>query len=363
VDELPTPALVVDLDRVERNLAAWQEACSAAGVALRPHVKTHKTLELARLQRARGAAGIACAKVSEAEVFVAAGFDDVAIAYPVVAAEACARAAALAAGGATISVNVDGELGVRRLGEAARSHGTRLGVWLDVDTGLGRTGIPADDGPALIGLARLVAAEPGLRLLGVTTYRNAKRPGADALAATAADEAALLALAADALVAGGIEVGGVAAGSTPTGRAVAAAPAVTEVRAGTYVFNDLMQLALGSAREDDVALTVHTTVVSRRGARTTVDAGAKTFGGDSRAPAVPGGEPVLARAADRDASVTAMYEEHGVVAGDDLPGVGERVRWIPAHVCTCVNLSDVLHVARGGVVVDAWPVAARGRRT
>ena len=136
-DQLQTPCLVVDLDRLERNLRSWQDAVAAHGVRFRPHIKTHKTLEIARMQLAAGAAGITTAKVSEAELYVDAGFDDVVVAYPVVAEQACARLARLAAQ-ARIGVNVENHEAAQRLSSAAVAEGAELGVFVDLDTGLGR---------------------------------------------------------------------------------------------------------------------------------------------------------------------------------------------------------------------------------
>ena len=143
-DELQTPCLVVDLDRLERNLRSWQDAVAAHGVRFRPHIKTHKTLEVARMQLAAGAAGITTAKVSEAELYVDAGFDDVVVAYPVVAEQACARLARLAAR-ARIGVNVENHVAAERLSSAAVAAEAELGVFIDLDTGLGRCGVPAGD--------------------------------------------------------------------------------------------------------------------------------------------------------------------------------------------------------------------------
>jgi D-serine deaminase-like pyridoxal phosphate-dependent protein len=356
LDELPTPALIVDLDVVERNVRRWQAQATAHGARFRPHAKTHKTIELGRMQVAAGACGITVAKVSEAEVYVAAGFDDVVVAYPVVAPDAAQRLAALAAR-ARIGVNVENPLAAEVLSRAAVAAGAEVDVHLDLDTGLGRCGVPVEDVPGVRALAEAVDALPGLRLRGVTTYRGASYPGA-ADRATAGREEAELAVS----VARTLGLSEVAAGSTPSGRAVAAAPGVTEVRAGTYVFNDLMQLRWGSADPADCALTILTTVVSaQRDGRVTVDGGSKTFSGDA---AMRDGErPVYARSVDGSIAVDGLTEEHGVAAAERAVQVGERIPFIPAHVCTTVNLSDQLVGLRGGRVEAIWPVAARGRRT
>ncbi len=353
---------MVDLDRLERNLSAWQRAMSTRGVHLRPHVKTHKTLEIGRMQLAAGAVGITVAKVAEAEVFVAGGFEDVVIAYPVVGPEKWTRIAALARR-ARITVNVESAAAARGLSGAIAAGGVEVGVQLDVDSGLGRSGVPYGEPDELLALARLVAGLPGLRLEGLTTYRSLGFPGAAEMTPDLAgsEEGERLVGLARRLEDAGIDLPVVAAGSTPTGRAVAGVPGITEVRAGTYVFNDLMQASVGAANRDDLALTVLATVVSARPGRVTVDAGSKTFSGDVVLSDDAG--RVIARAADRDVTIVWMNEEHGVGRTGETVTVGERLRLHPAHVCTCVNLSDELFGVRGGTVETVWPVAARGRRT
>src|SRR3954452_11839585 len=355
-DELQTPCLVVDLGRLERNLRSWQEAVTAHGVRFRPHIKTHKTIEIARMQRAAGAAGITTAKVSEAELYVDAGFDDVVVAYPVVAEQACARLARIAAR-ARIGGNVENHAAARRLSSAAVSGGAELGVFVDLDTGLGRCGVPAGDPTLVDALADSVRGLPGLRLLGITSYRGISYPGGDGDAAVSGrEEGEAVAAAARRL---GLD--DAAAGSTPTGRAVAAVPGVTEVRAGTYVFNDLMQLGNGSSRPQDVALSILTTVVSsNREGRVTVDGGSKTFSGDV---VLDDGGRMVARSVDGSIVLDGLTEEHGVGRTQRPVAVGERIAFHPAHVCTTVNLSDELFAMRDGRVEAVWPVAARGHRT
>jgi D-serine deaminase-like pyridoxal phosphate-dependent protein len=352
VDELPTPVLVVDLDRLERNIVSWQAAISSHGRAFRPHVKTHKTLEIAQMQLDAGAAGITVAKVAEAEVFVDGGVTDVVVAYPVVGEDACKRLAEVA-GRARLGVNVESATGAERLSAAAAAAGTELDVYVDVDTGLGRCGVPPEPG-AVAAMAETVRWLPGLRLRGVTGYRGylGDDPGS-----AGAEEAALLVA-----LSGAAGVGEVATGSTPTGRAAAAVDGVTEVRAGTYVFNDLMQRRFGAATGDDVALSILTTVVSvGPEGRVTVDGGSKTFSGDATVPREDGA--IVAESDDGAIRLTRLTEEHGVGRTSRPLAVGDRVAFHPAHVCTTVNLSDRLVAARQGVVEATWTVAARGRRT
>jgi D-serine deaminase-like pyridoxal phosphate-dependent protein len=360
VGALDTPALLVDLDRLERNIARWQDAADAAGVRLRPHIKTHKSLELAALQRDAGAHGIAVAKVGEAEVFARGGFDDIAIAYPVVGDTKCRRVAELATI-ARITVNVDSAVAAEALSAAAAAAGATVHVQIDLDSGFGRCGVPMDDEAAIEALARRIAGLPGLELDGVTTHRGLFFAGADRMTAAEAgrEEGEIVAAAARRL---GLEQA--TAGGSLSGMGVMAAAGVTEVRAGTYVFNDLMQVALGAVGKDDLALTVLATVVSVTGPDTaTIDCGSKTFAGDT---GVVGGAGLalrgLAECVERDAVVERMTEEHGLVRSFDGPlAVGDRLSFVPVHACTCVNLSERLNAVRGGEVVDVWPVDARGR--
>ena len=346
--ELETPALVVDLDRMERNVARWQRLADDAGVAFRPHVKTHKVPAIAQQQLATGARGIVCAKVSEAEIFVDAGCDDVVVAYPVFGDDKWRRLAALA-GRSRIGVNVDSDDGVEGIARAARASGATVEAYVDIDVGMHRGGVAFDDVDEAARLVALVERTEGVDLAGVTAYSS---PGGR-------EGAALLVEVAEALRARGFSVREVATGNSPTGAAVAVEPGVTELRAGTYVFCDLMQVESGAASWDDLALTALCTVVStRRPGGVTVDGGSKTFSGDNQ---VSG---AYARALDRDVTVERLSEEHGhaAVGSGDHVELGERIRFVPAHVCTAVNLSDELYGVRDGGVEVVWPVAARGKR-
>ena len=365
VSTLDTPALLIDADRLERNIARWQQATDGAGVKLRPHIKTHKSVALAALQRDAGAHGIAVAKVGEAEVFADAGFDDIAIAYPVVGPTKWRRIADLARR-AAITVNVDSAAAVEGISAAATDAETTVNLQIDLDSGFGRCGIPAGDSETIVALARLIEDLPGIALDGVTTHRGLFFPGAAEMSREAAgrDEGEIVVAAAQMLRAAGVAVREVTAGGSLSGAGVATVAGVTEVRAGTYVFNDLMQIALGAATRDDCALTVLATVVSITGPDTaTIDGGSKTFAGDS---GVVGGNGLqlrgLAECVERDVVVERMTEEHGLVRSFDGPlTIGERLTFIPVHACTCVNLAERLHVVRNDQILHSWAIDARGR--
>jgi D-serine deaminase-like pyridoxal phosphate-dependent protein len=365
VEDVPTPALLVDLDRLERNIGAWQAVADRNCVRLRPHVKTHKVPAIAHMQLAAGACGIASAKPSEAEVFAAAGCDDIVIAYPTVGQDKWARLARLARD-VRLTANVDSDLQARGLSAAAVAAGSTIRVQIEIDTGLHRVGLDPGEHAALLAFARLLESLPGLELDGVTTHRGkfGERLAAMTNAEAGRDEGGTLVGVAERLRADGVAIRNVTAGGTITGRGVAEVAGITEVRAGTYVFADAMQVALGSAEPDDVALSILVSVIStRRAGWTTVDAGTKTFSGDRAGAPAPAGDVEIARAVGMDAAVMRATEEHGMVRLGEGAAVevGQKLRFTPYHVCTAVNLARELVGVRAGVVETVWPVEGRAR--
>lgn len=356
---LDTPCVVVDEDVATANLVAMQELARAHGVALRPHVKTHKTRELAARQLAVGACGITCAKLGEAEAMVSAGIRDVFVAYPTVGPLKAPRLLALLER-ARVVVGVDGVEGARRLGEAVAAAGHALEVSLEVDTGHHRSGVAAGEAAARLGgeIARL----PGIRLTGVFTHEghagDAAEPDAVRDAARAAGAA--LVETAERLRGDGVPIATVSVGSTPAAPHTASVAGVTEMRPGTYVFNDTAGFRLGipPAR---CAARVLATVVSRPGPEAAIlDAGSKALSLETGR-THPGHGYVVGHP---DVVVHRLSEEHGWVrlpAGEPGFEVGDRVEIVPNHVCPVVNLTDELVVVRDGRVTAIWPVAARGR--
>jgi len=365
IDDLDTPVTLIDLDRLERNIRDWQAAMTTSGVAFRAHVKTHKIPEIARMQIAAGAAGIVCAKVSEAEPFAAAGIEDICIAFPIFGDTKWRRAAALAKRTRRLIVNCDSQEAARGLSAAVAAAGSTIHVQIDVDTGLHRGGVSCADTAAVERLARAIASLPGLVFSGITTYRSSSFPGAGSAQDAGREEGSILVDLAGRLRAAGIAVNDVSAGSTPTGRSVAQVAGITEVRAGNYVFNDLMQLGNGIAGEDRLSLSVLCTVTSHNDAdRLTIDGGTKTFSGDAGGAgtgrATP---PAIAQAVDRRIFVERLNEEHGMARTEEKVRLGEKIRFYPYHACTCANLNDEIVGFRGGKVEVVWKVAARGLRT
>jgi D-serine deaminase-like pyridoxal phosphate-dependent protein len=368
LESLETPAVLIELDRLEANIHRWQAHMDACGVKLRPHIKTHKVPAIAELQRALGARGIAVAKVAEAEIFAAAGFDDIVIAFPVYGQTKWSRIAALAAGGVKMTINVESVSALEGLSDAALENATTISVQLDIDSGMGRGGLRPDADDAIESLARAALALPGISFEGLTTHRGMFFPGAEAMTREEAgrEEGEIVVGVAERLRRRGIPVREVTAGGTITGFSVARVPGITEVRAGTYVFNDLMQVGFGSAEPSDIAISVIATVVSTDGlTRATIDAGSKTFSGDQGPVSSNGGAPgEVARAVDRMVGVDRITEEHGMLSTTEDPlALGDRLTFYPMHACTCVNLSDELYGIRDGRVECVWPVLARGKRT
>jgi D-serine deaminase-like pyridoxal phosphate-dependent protein len=357
VADLPTPAVLVDLDVLERNVARMQERARQAGVKLRPHAKTHKSPEVGRMQLAAGARGLTLAKTSEAEVFADLGFDDIFLGYPIVGADKARRLLALA-DRIRIAAGVDSVEGAQSLGGVFHAAGRRLPVLLKIDCGFHRVGVAPEKAVAL---ALRLAELPGLELAGVFTHAGQGYGGRtpEEVASIGREEGRLVGETAEALRAAGLPVGEVSLGSTPTVGAAMAGRGVTECRPGTYVYNDRSQVALGSCLPEDCAMTVLATVVSAPASdRAVVDSGSKTLSTDPMRP-TPDGYGIVV---GRQTRVARVSEEHGVLAV--APGesfrVGERVRILPNHACAVSNLHDRLSAVRGERVEGRITVAARG---
>ena len=356
--DLETPAVVVDLDRTEARIARMAAVMRERGVALRPHVKTHKSVEFARRQIAAGAVGLTVATIGEAEVFADAGFEDIFIAYPVIAVGPKAERLRRLAERSTLSIGADSAEGLESLAAAGRGASGALRVLIEIDSGGARTGVkPHEAGP----LARR-AVDLGLDVAGAFTHEGHGYKGIAARPAAGDDAVANLATAADSLRAEGIEPSVLSAGSTPTAE-LSAHGVVTEERPGTYLFSDRLQATLLGEPPEDVALMVLARVVSR-GARDgfVIDAGAKILAQDV-SPLTPGHGTIVGYP---EGVVVRLNDHHGVVelpAGSVRPAIGSVVWVVPNHVCPVVNLVDDFVVASGGRVVDRWPVDARGRNT
>lgn len=360
VDDLETPRVVVDLDTMEGNLHAYREIADATGVTLRSHVKTHKNPTIARRQdRFFGGSGILCQTLSEAEVMAEHGLGDIYLSYMVVEPAKCDRLVTLSETVDRLATTVDGPGNVDPLETAAATAGTTVEVVLEIDIGLGRVGVPS--GEPTLALAEYVAEQPHLSIAGVMAYEGHINGEAESVAdyeRLCAEAMEDVADTVERLEANDIPIAEVKVGSTGTSRYSARHPVVTEINPGMYAFNDanVVERAVPIGPED-CALTVHTTVISRPNAdRAIVDAGSKTMSMDL---------DVAPLGVDRDGVVYANYsEEHGWIdtsAADAAFAVGDRLAFIPPHVCTTVNLHDSFVGARNGQVEEVYEVAARGQ--
>ncbi|MEU7002285.1 alanine racemase [Nonomuraea sp. NPDC046570] len=352
LSELPTPALLIDRAKLERNVADMAALTASAGVRLRPHFKASKCLEVARLQLEYGATGFTCATMGEVRALSDAGIDDLIWAHQPVGPAKVAFAVSTG-----VTVALDSVEAAEPLAAAARAAGVRLPYVIEVDTGLGRAGVAPEDAVALAGE---LAGLGSLRLRGVLTHEGhlmtylgdrdglekAGRRVGEALAGVAGE-----------LAATGHACEIVSVGSTPGAASAPFVPGVTEARAGTYVFYDGNQVALGSAGEDRCALTVLTRVVSvPRGEGTAItDAGLKAMSSDASVRG-PGFGVVLGRPG---VVFGKANEEHGYLSGADGLRVGELLRILPNHGCGVVNMWSSAYVVEDGRAVARWPITGR----
>jgi D-serine deaminase-like pyridoxal phosphate-dependent protein len=360
VHELDTPALVIDLDVMERNLKRAADYARKHGLRLRPHTKTHKTLELARKQLALGAAGLTVAKAGEAEVMLDSGTPDLLLAYPIVGARKLSRLMAVAKQTA-VTVALDNVIAAQPLAEAARAAGVEIGVLAEMDAGLGRVGVTP--GPELISLCGALAGLRGLRLDGIAFYPGHVKLMDEAGVAAVKQVGVLLERTLGELAAAGIRAKVVSGGSTPALYHSHLVTGMNEIRPGTYIFNDRSTLLAGACTRAECAATILCTVVSTaRPGQMILDGGSKTFSSDRLS---TGTEVTFGEIAEAPgARFHKMNEEHGYVSLEGAErkfGVGDRVHVLPNHICTAVNLHEQVYGVRGDVVEHIWRVAARGK--
>lgn len=354
-DALSTPAAYIDLDILSSNITRMAERSRAAGVSLRPHVKTHKCVEIGRMQMAAGAVGITVGTLGEAEVFAHAGFDDIFLAVTTYASHDKAGRIAALHGDITFRVGIDSVAGAVALADACRASDRPLEVLIEIDCGEHRTGIS----PAEAGDLASAASNAGLIVVGAFTHGGHAYESRAARIPAAEDELAALEAAEASLRLAGFPPSILSAGSTPTvdysSRGI-----VTEQRPGTYALNDAGQVALGTCGGDDVAIRVAATVISDSvPGQFIIDAGTKAVAREP-APYLPG----YGWIPDVPGSVLhTVNDYHGYVSLGPHGGVavGSRVAVIPNHVCPVVNLYAKLAVVRAGEIVDYWTVDARGQ--
>lgn len=349
--EIETPALVADLDRLEANIARMSRRATAGGVMLRPHAKTHKSMHVAALQLASGAAGMTVATLAEAELFADGGCDDLFIAYPVWAGGGRAPRVRALHERIRLRVGVDNVAAAETLARAVRGAATPLEVMIELDSGGKRTGVSLD---RLRHLAEQ-CLELGLDVVGAFTHPGHAYAGRSAVVPAAEDEQRTLGAAGQILGRLLDEPPVLSGGSTPTA-STDIDIAMTEMRPGTYVFGDRQQMTLSALPVGDVALVAVSRVVSTPPPDSAVlDAGSKTLSSDR--PAWLDGFGYLPDTPE--GCISSLSEEHAVVTGlrTDLR-VGDLITIVPNHVCTAVHLAKSLVITRGGTVVDVWPVGS-----
>jgi D-serine deaminase-like pyridoxal phosphate-dependent protein len=358
LDQLETPAAVVDVDRMHANIRRAADYTREHGLAWRPHAKTHKVPALAAEQVKAGAVGVTVATAREAEVMAGAA-DDLLLAYPPVNPSTLERVLSLPAH-VRLTVGLDSADALRLLAAAARERGRRVGVLVEFDAGMRRVGVQSPDDA--IALATLAAELNGVEYRGLMFYAGHVRMPIAEQGEALGELSATVERFVSAVSRCGLTPHVVSGGSTPTFWRSHQVAAATEVRPGTNIFNDRITAALGACEWDQLAYSVLATVVSTSApGQAVVDAGSKALARDE----LPGGGPGLGALLDRpEVTVRGVSEEHGILdlsQTDWRPRVGDRVRVVPNHVCVSVNLHERLWGVRGDEIVDEWEVAGGGR--
>lgn len=355
---ITTPAALVDVDRMTANLDRMADYVKRHGLGLQPHIKTHKIPLLAAEQLRRGAEGVTVATVHEA-THMAAVTDEILVAYPPVGKARLNGVVELAAR-ANLTVGLDSAEALEALSRAAAAADRSIGVLIEMDLGMRRVGLPGIED--VVALAARAQDAPGIEYRGVMFYPGHIRQHVSQQDASLEALAVALQLRLDALAEADLTPAVVSGGSTPAAFASHRIPGITSIRPGTYIFNDRTTARIGACSIDDCALTVLATVVSTAvPGQAVVDAGSKALG---REPLRAGDDGGFGELLDHPGvTVHAMSEEHGILDlsnSDWKPGIGDRVRIVPNHVCYVVNLHPELHAVRHGEVAEIWPVVCRG---
>jgi D-serine deaminase-like pyridoxal phosphate-dependent protein len=356
--DVPTPALLVDIEILDRNIALMRDCAAALGVKLRPHAKAHKCVEIARRIMAAGAIGASCATIGEAEAMASGGIGGILVTAPLTSADAIERLRRLVLRGADIAIVAEDPACVSQLSTIAAASGRTLAVIVDVDVGMGRTGcLEIAD---VVALARQIADAPGLGYAGIQAYWGNLQQ-----VSPFSERSRLIAIQADrvrtviaALTSAGLPPAIVTGGGTGSHRIDATMGLFTEIQPGSYLFMDSCYGAISISENDNPfvpSLFVAATVVSaNKPGRVIVNAGWKAFATDS-------GKPVALRGAPASASFRFMGDEHGALdfEAGDMPALGSTIEFLTSHCDPTVNLYSTFHVVRGDEVIDVWPIDAR----
>ncbi|MBX2882982.1 MAG: D-TA family PLP-dependent enzyme [Granulosicoccus sp.] len=348
VTDIDTPALVIDQARALHNITTFQQHCDEAGLQLRPHIKTHKTIYFTRKQLDAGATGITCQKIGEAEIMADAGVQDILITYNIFGSAKLNRLKALLHKIESLSVTVDNLTVIEGISSVMAAEKKPLGALVECDTGAARCGVQTPE--EALQLAQLIAGKPGLTFKGLMTY-----PAAGG----AANSASFMKQTIKLLTQAGMDCPVVSTGGTPDMWSAATQAVFTEYRIGTYIYNDRSLIERGTCQEQDCAAQVHVTVVSTpTPERAVIDAGSKVLTSDLSGLTGYGyvvGHP--------DASIEKLSEEHGVLKINPAAGIipGDRLRIIPNHVCVVSNMLDSVWLADDKGSATPLPVDARGR--
>ena len=358
-----TPCIVIDYDVMCNNIERFSQMAKQNNCKLRPHVKTHKIPEIAQMQIEAGAQGITVAKISEAEIMAHGGIDDIFIAYPIIGDRKTKRILELDAN-IRLIVGIDSMEGAKALSMAAQSENRLIEARVEVDTGLKRTGVPYEEVESFM---NQISKLDGIAVKGIYTFRGLIYKGEKTQDRQKAgmEEGTLMVELANRLKKEGHCIQDISVGSTPTAEFAAQVSGINEVRPGTYVFNDAMQINMSVCKEEECAAMVWATVVSRPTENIVViDGGSKAFSTDTPLGVFPHYLKGYGKIINYDDLIfDRMSEEHGIITvpnGAEAPEIGECICVIPNHICTTVNLHNKLYIARKGKIEREVTVSARG---
>ena len=371
VNDIPTPAMLIDLDILTANIEAMSRKANQLGVRLRPHIKTHKCFHIARMQMEHGAAGITVSTLAEAEAFAAEGFSD--ITYAVVLEPGKTARAVELAQSITLSLTLDNLDAAQYLQEAAHAAGLNIPVWLKVDAGYHRTGIDPRSAEA-VDLAKFLQAAAGLDFAGLLSHAGHAyyAKSTTEIRFIVGDEQRVMGAFGERLAKQGIPVPAVSIGSTPSLAFTTELHGIHEIRPGNYVFHDRTQLLLGSCQLPDCAARILTSIISMQpgAGHAVIDAGALALSHDPGPThlGVPPSRGAIfdlgGQQLDPSLMVDAVSQEHGFVRGQSPADVeplkiGERLEVLPNHSCLAAPLFDTYYIVRGDDVIEQWPVMRR----